>query len=147
MSVIKQGLPKQYMENTKELLNLEDFSNIEDFEYFGDCSKALLENGLFSSPFDNLFNYFFFKFSNDKGDSCKDIKKLMRASNIPSDDLLLYITNLTALLVKTKKSRRGLLDNSEVVFNTVLNSYKLFLMYCFDIYYANKKFSSKGGSL
>lgn len=144
MSVIKQGLPKQYMENTKELLNLEDFSNIEDFEYFGDCSKALLENGLFSSPFDNLFNYFFFKFSNDKGDSCKDIKKLMRASNIPSDDLLLYITNLTALLVKPKKSRRGLLDNSEVVFNTVLNSYKLFLMYCFDIYYANKKFSSKG---
>mgnify|MGYP004519496729 FL=1 len=145
MSIIKQGLPKQYMKNLKEILSPEmDFINMEDYEYFSECSKILLENGLLVAPYDNLFNYFFFKFAYNYSDCSNEIKKLIKSLKVDSNELLLYCANLTSLMVKGVRVRNNMASDLDIVLSTVLNSYKLFLYYCFDIVFGNKKFTTNG---
>lgn len=139
MAVIKQSLPKQYMSNLEDLLEHEDYSSFDEYEIYSECSKLLINNNLNEDKFLKLFDFFFFSFAYNEKDCSGDIKKLFKKFSIDSDELLVYTYRVTSFLVKNLGYEKYNTDSLKVVYTVTINSYKLFLMYCFDLIYGNKK--------
>lgn len=149
MAIIKQSLPKTYMNNLQDLLEEDEFSKIGESDYYSECCSILINYGLLSNPFDKIFDYFMFKFSVSEIDCSKEIKNIIKSSQLNSDEILIYIKNLDSKIIKEciySKDNPNIenLSSRVVVPVVCLNSYKLFLMYCFDLVYSNKKLISNG---
>lgn len=143
MSVIKQSIPRKYMMNLKELIDSKEISDYDEYECYSECCNLLIQKDLYSNPYNELFDYFSFKFVNIS-DCSSDVKKIFKRNKIDSNKLLIYIYRITSIIVKYKQHRVGTLDDKVLVTSITLNSYKLFLMYCFDIVYGNKRVSING---
>lgn len=143
MSIIKQSVPRKYMVNLRKLIDDKEVIEYDEYECYSECCNLLIQNDLYSNPYNELFDYFSFKFVN-VNDCSSDIKKIFKRNLIDSNKLLIYIYRITSVIVKYKQFGVGGLEEIVLVTTITLNSYKLFLMYCFDIVYGNKRIPVNG---
>lgn len=151
MSIIKQSNIKRYIDNLRFTIEGNDKSNsynFKDYEYLGETYKTLLKNDLLSNSFDVLFDFFAYRFDySDENVVVKEIKKLFKKLNMSSFDLLLYTYKLNSIIFSwTNNDCKELdcLDDINLIVCNVVYYYKLFLLYCFDIVFNNKKISCNG---
>lgn len=140
MPVVKQSQPRKYIENLDTFLSL-DFKGmtIQEFDYYNECCKHLSSKGLYTNEFARLFDYFLFVYCKSDKDLSKDIKMQIKSMNLDSNDLLVYIHRLTSSLIRLSVDMKKYLSELVLCVAVVLNSFKLFLMYGFDITYSGKK--------